>query len=800
MLNKEKNKKILTEILSFLIPVALAAIAYFMNGIYPGGKYTVLTYDLRAQVLPMYSYLSGDCPGYDNFFYSMSGGLGGNFFSSFLLYYSPTDFIYSFIPVSILPDAIYFITVIKIGLCGFFFSCFLCRNKNIELPGYMIVVLSCCYALMSFNLIYSMTPIWYDSVMLLPLLALFTDRIVTRKYSPAFIFTMALCIINYFYFAYMNAIAITLYFIFRETEECRRIKEILKDLVVFAVHGIISAGISCIVLIPVIADFSRGKLASVDENPVFINNSIFDVIRMMLPQSYSNIATGSAPNIFCGTMILLFFLLWLLKKGDHKRAKITSIIIFCIYMFSFIFGPADRIWHGFRDPIGFACRYSYTFVFFLICFAARGGATLRKIKEKTSALSLLCTILIIYTFFELFLNGSFLISKIHTDYGYVLQNEYERSCDLVRTGFADYDKDNYSRLEKNFGFTSWDGELMGYDGLEMFSSSYNDSVIRFLYNLGVDAYNNHISSTGLTPPVADFLDIGYYLSYNSDHSDYYDEYQQYKNYYMFKNQDVLPLGILLPVKDEPNVPQFTSNPFENINVLISDVSGIDKDIFVDCAYELTDNTESDGRVYVTITPDKDGHYWFYRSVPYPGEYNDNDPNLNYHRVLSCYLEDEWVGDYGQFGYRYCSDLGFLEKDREYTFSLDSPYTSSGELFLAYLDMESLHEMTGNVKGLEISHIGNDGIVLTGNVDKDTDLILSLPYEKGYRIIVNGEKTDYYDYRGALLRIPVKAGSDTVEITFFPPGLSCGIIVSLLSLSIVILSAVVLKSKKIHEES
>lgn len=786
MLNKEKNKKILTEILSFLIPVALAAIAYFMNGIYPGGKYTVLTYDLRGQLLPLYGSFSERGTGFNNLFYSMSGGLGGNYFGTVSLYLSPFDLIYGVIPVRYLPDAIYFMILLKIGLCGLFCFLFLANNKKHSAGLITSLILSCCYALMSYNFIYSMSPMWYDAVMLLPLLALSLEKIVEGKRSFGFIVLMAFCIICDYYLAYMSVIALVIYFVFRLTEEGINFSGFCRRILNFFVHGLVAAGLSSFILVPVIADFSRGKLASDAESVHLIKNSLFDVLKMLLPQSFSDINSGTAPNIFCGITVLVFCLVWFLNKNNDKRSRITSLIIVFIYFISFIFGPVDRIWHGFRDPIGFPCRYSYTFVFFMICVASRGGASLQKLKDKYSAISLFCMLLFIYSFVELQLNGSFLISKVHTDYGYVLRAEYERNCDLIRTGFSGFNFEDHSRLEKNYNFTSCDGGLMGYNGLEMFSSSYNDAAIRFLYDLGVDAYNNHISAKGLTPPVADFLNVGYYLSFGIGNSDYYEDYLQYKNYYMYRNADALPLGILLPSAEESARRQFTPDPFENINVLISDASGINKDVFVDCTYEITGETDSNERIYITFTPEEDGHYWFYRSAPQYTDFDQNDPNVNYHQVLSFYQDDERIGDYGQFGYRYCADLGFLEKGTEYTFGLDSPYTASGELFLAYLDMDSLREMTGTVKGFEISRMGKDGIVLSGEVDKETDFVLSLPYEKGYRIFVNGERTDYSEYRNALLRIRLNAGTNTVRIGFLPPGFLAGVFISLIFTVIILL--------------
>ena len=776
----EKNKFCFGGIFAFLIPVVVFGLAFFLSGIYPGGKYTVLTYDLKSQVLPMYGYLSEKGPGFDGFLYSMSGGLGGNFFGSFVLYYSFFDFIYCFIPVEFIPEAIYCLTLLKIGLCGFFCYFFLRQKITVEKCEVFTVLLSCAYALMSYNFIYSMTPIWLDSVMLLPLLAHFLDKMMLKGKSAAFVFLLAICIIDYYYFAYMNMICLFLYFMFRQIEDTTDIRSFFRDFLKFFIHCFLSVGVSSVVLFPVIYDFARGKLSSGSSvtNGQFIENSVLDIIRMFLPQNFSDPATGSSPNIFCSSLVVVLLIFLFFIKKISKRTKIASFIILFIYFISFALLPFNRIWHGFRDPLGFPYRYSYTFVFFLIYISSKVINNLNLFAIPKKIIKYSYALIFVYTLFEMFLNGSYIISKIQTDFNYVLKSEYQRNVSVLKNDLIlPIDEHNYSRMEKTYSFTSWDGALMGYDGLEMFSSSYNDDLIRFLYSLGLDAYSNHISSEGLTPPVADFLNIGYLLSFYIADSDYYDNFLDHNSYHLLKNETVYTLAMYLAEgmsSDWLN----SRNPYININNLITSVSGLESDVFVEQLYDLVKTDESDESVIIRFTPDKEGRYWFYRAVPNDGEYDTQNPELDYHRILSYYLDDEYLGDYGQFGFRYCSDLGYLNSDQEYILKLDSPYTKSGEVFLVYLDLDKREEASSSVVCIGISDIGSNGIVLKGYTESDSDLIVTLPYEKGYKITVNGQKKEYYSFKSVFLRIPLKKGENTVYIKFVPEGIYAGLFVSI----------------------
>ena len=61
------------------------------------------------------------------------------------------------------------------------------------------------------------------------------------------------------------------------------------------------------------------------------------------------------------------------------------------------------------------------------------------------------------------------------------------------------------------------------------------------------------------------------------------------------------------------------------------------------------------------------------------------------------------------------------------------------------------------------------------------MILTIPYEKGFTIKVDGKKTEYYRVLNSLVGFDLKAGSHQIEVKFYPRGLNLGIIISSISL-------------------
>ena len=429
-------KKSLPYILSFFLPLIVVVLAYFNQGIYLGSANTILIYDMRAQLLALYGYLSNLGPGYDNLFYSMSGGLGGGFFGTLALYISPLDLVYSLVPTRLLPDAIYIMTIVKIALCGLACSVFLKKNKVCETNNVMTVTLSCCYSLMTYNFMYAMSPMWLDAVILLPLLALALEKIIFRGYSITFILLMSVCIISNYYMGYMCAIALIIYFGYRVIENGAGIKDAVNRFLSFALHGFFAAGLSAFVIVPVIMDFRRGKFSedlSRAINNVLIKNSIVDIFKSFAPQSYATLDYTASPNIFCGSIVLVLSLLWIVYGKKNIRARIASLFVITVYFISFSFGPVDRVWHGFRDPVGFPVRYAFTFVFFMICFASRGYKTYKisVVQKSNSLFGFIGYLFVFYTFIELYINGGYILSRLAVEQRYANRNEYNKICEVI---------------------------------------------------------------------------------------------------------------------------------------------------------------------------------------------------------------------------------------------------------------------------------------------------------------------------------------------------------------------------------
>ncbi len=808
-MNKTKSKKALLYCLSFIIPFVISFLVFYSNGIsgYPfSGINTILTYDLQYGLIALYSNLSHLGMGFNNLFFSTTSGLGGDFFGCFAFYISPTDFIYSLVPLEFLPDAVFWSVVFKIGLCGLSFFAFAKKSRKLNVSDTFAIVLSSCYALMSYNFAYSSMPMWADLVILLPVLALYVEKIAVGEKSLPFVLLTAFAIIDCYYIAYMVLITLGLFFLFNLFEKKTEFKTVLRNFFTFFYHVSLSVCISMVVLLPVVFNLMGGKLAgSSDEKTVslFIN-SLGSVIRAMFSMNYSNLELNQAPNIYCGSLIVLFVLLWFFSK-EKIRTKIAASVIIVFYFASFIFGFLNIAWHGFSSPVGYCSRFSFTFCFFILYFASR-FLSLDSLVQSNRFIKyqkLICFSFLVFSYIELFMTDSYIISSIQEEYMFQNRNEYLRDIyteDLVFSSIRE--DDDLFRCAKNFVHTNMDGMMYGYNDLMYYNSSFNAKVINFLDMLGIYTQYNIITDSGLTPPSASLLNVRYFVSYYDDSIDYYDLMETYNTYYVLKNNTSLPIAFLCtdPILSEYS--DFTDDPFQNINEVYKDLFSIGDELFSEQTYSINDSSLIENNTILhcldfSFVPENDGHYFFYKT-------DDVIPELFYPEILpekpmlDFYVNGEYGGGYSLFNTRYCSDIGYLKAGEEVTVSLETYPFDTGRIFLYYYNSDLMKDISENVSGFDVTYAGWHGLTLNGTTDSERDLVVTFPYERGYNITVNGEKAEYDSYRDTFLVLHLDKGENEIKINYIPYGFKTGMVCSLIG---IILTIIVFcrKEKKVTEQ-
>jgi uncharacterized membrane protein YfhO len=84
---------------------------------------------------------------------------------------------------------------------------------------------------------------------------------------------------------------------------------------------------------------------------------------------------------------------------------------------------------------------------------------------------------------------------------------------------------------------------------------------------------------------------------------------------------------------------------------------------------------------------------------------------------------------------------------------------------------------------EMTNIVVDGSTITGDITVTSDgyMMLSIPYDKNFRIEVNGQLVEHEKVNTAFIGFPISAGNHHIKVTYTAPGKRAGITISILGL-------------------
>ena len=144
--------------------------------------------------------------------------------------------------------------------------------------------------------------------------------------------------------------------------------------------------------------------------------------------------------------------------------------------------------------------------------------------------------------------------------------------------------------------------------------------------------------------------------------------------------------------------------------------------------------------------------------------------------------------YNNRNYDFTYVISSYEPVRELSFTFTKGYYTLSDMHVYTLDSKALTDAMDNKDEYHIDRKNSLGDTITGNINvrKDGWFTLSLPYDKGYHITIDGNDTDYFQTNTAFIGFPIKAGEHDIDITFEAPFKKTGLKVSLASVIALIL--------------
>lgn len=810
-------KNAYTALISMLLTALCWAVILAAQDMLPGGGRSILITDLSQQYIEYHAAVRGG----GSLLFSWDSGMGINFLGLFAYYLSsPLTAVIFLFPESMLPTAILCIISLKIAVSAGTMSLWLGSLPHATKQGCLLFSLS--YALSAYSMANCFNLMWLDGVILLPLLALTARQVYEKRRFFPFLCLLALLFLSNYYIAYAVGIFVFLLYLTWLTADLGQ--KALSALGRFFGAVILAAGLAAVLLLP--AYFAlQGSYTHI--NGFVVAGGIACPPQMLLEKwiftPFDSATHSGTPNLFCGTAAVLLTPLFFCCRSIPKRERFVAGGLIAFMAVSMIFSATDLAWHAFQFPTWFVCRYSFTLIFFLCSCSARtlsegngitlshraavtGGvilsvavlgitlgvhwlatvitlcllvlfALLLFLQKITARLPLLrhigTVLLVLAVATQSVLGGVSVLRGLDEQLHFEQAEDYPafraRSKQLVAL-LDTVDDGTFYRVGNATARNANDGLSAGYHAMSHYSSLSYQKTYRFMKRLGMHCtVNNKIFRyMGATSTLDAVMDVRYVFDTDDRRYGMRDTGVAYGDTRLYENKHVLPLMYLA----DDDVLQFTAedgDPLAAQEALYTALTGEDIDLYTPLSVISRHIPGAIGKgATLTFTINNPTRQqvllYFGNTLPEFSLVYVNGKRLNVYN-------DRLVRSVIDLG---CHDAGQVV--------VTIPVTSAATFSqpLAYALCEDEYEraiaMLQSETPLQLS-VDNTRIDCTVHARQQQVLFTSIPADAGWVAYIDGEKAAWQAVDGALMALPVPAGTHTVQWRFTPKGLLPGAIIS-----------------------
>ena len=801
--------------LSFLLPVSIMIVLFAVKHIYPFGERTFLSADLYHQYMPFFREFVHKARTGESLSFSFNVGIGSNFLALFGYYLaSPFHLFGLLLPESSLIEFLSYLTVLKTGLCGL--TCFLYLQRHFQCESAEAhgsadvgaLFFSCFYALSGFMAAYNYNIMWLDCVVLLPLIVLGLERLVKEGRCGLYCVALGLSIFTNFYISIMICIFLVLYFFIMLVTQKRR----LRSIGYFGLFSLLAGGMAAVLLIPEVLALLETDFGDMDF-PKTIESyfSVLDILARHCVCVLTERGLDHWPNIYCGSVVLMLIPMYLMNRRISIREKFCRMALCGFMLLSFGTNILDFIWHGLNYPDSLPARQSFIYIFLVLTMCHDAYLHVRETDAQQILYGFLAAVIFIL-FCEKFVDHEdfepgvkFLTLVFVSIYAVILYmyrtrdrkwlhrclavtallaavlecgiNTWDTSiANVSRSAYLDSLEDyralyeaagergtGFFRLEKFARKTKNDGTLAGYPTASVFSSTMNSYVMDMYRLLGMRHSKVYYCFDGATALVSAMLNVNYMFGESEGYENsLYTLFGRSGDIWLYECSAVLPFGYVAPTGFNLSGDD-TDGCIQVQERMIEDL-GIQKKLFIKAnAVNRGNNLEFTARIggcyYAVLTAGGIGGLDYIG-----GSTEEHFQDLQYGSILY---------------------LGYLEKDQTITLTSDAenvPYQKvSAEIYR--MDEETLREALGLLSAQHMENMTWESGKITGELalTEPGRLILSVPYEAGWTVLINGREAQRELFGGCLMAFDLEPGEYRLEMTYVPAGTGAGIAVSAVSI-------------------
>ncbi len=649
-------------------------------------------------------------------------------------------------------------------------------------------------------------PMFFNGIMYLPLLIAAVERVITKKKIGLLVFVVSIAFINNYYFMYINTVMAAIYFFVRQIGSYRAkgIKELAGSIGRIMISYIWGTCMGAMLLIPSVYAFLNNvrtttKIAIPD---TFFGDDYYEKFLKSFVITDNDMNMFTIPGIGILGVIAIVVLLIFRKSSDKK-----ILALFAIMFIMLLFPMVGKVMNGFSYV---TMRFSYGMALILSVAVAFAIDDLKIAKQFLPYLVTLASIITIV----INMNMIFGENYSYNSKDYVNKGTLEKEMNTADVKMIKSIKDDsFYRTERlrsrsnksaycNFNQTGFYYSIIPGKMTDMYVSTCLSDCYRSYVIKGLE---NRIGMLALAS-------TKYYVNYGGKSPYGFEKIKEEtidgKKVCLYENKNYLPLGVTYSS-------YMTRTDYDKLNPIERELALLNSSVVDNkIANKIFENNKTITGVYTSemkINNEKNIDAGkSYLKTKYGGalEYNFNGlkDSLTYIIFKGVHVKDtdqgdtaaeyksdgntgnlRVIGDYSD-GYYYKEasvfNMGYSKESQNHVdikFNSNRKYTFK-DVYAAMVPASNYDNAASNLKKEVLENVKLSDNHISGNIkaSKDKILQLSIPYSKGYKIYVDGKKTETFSSGIGYIGVKILKGSHNINVTYKSPGIVAGAMLTIIS--------------------
>lgn len=613
-------------------------------------------------------------------------------------------------------------------------------------------------------------------------------------------------------------------------------------------YSLLGVLMSAVMLLPTWMSMQSTYYISADmPEKTELYNDLLDILNQMLPNAELTYREG-LPNLYCGMFVVILLVFYWISRTIPLREKLLNGAFLVFLIFSLNINKLDFIWHGFHFPNQLPYRYTFMICFLLIAMAyqvfqrvdeirvnhlwillAAGGgyyllaqkiltehikdldlfvysglawlalyvAILLLYKKGRLPKNLLLILTVILLTCEMASNTCTSIDQVGTTQR---SNYYANEADIAKlVKKTEGTDERFGRTEMNDNYILNCPAMYHYKGISQFSSSLNANATALMEHIGVEgAPDKNRFNYNQTDPVTNaMLNIRYLIGKNLpiDDSDF-KQIAKSGNSRLYES--IYPLSIGYMTADTIRTWNYEQeNPFM---VLDDYVRAVTQNKYTSVFTEIEPVDVSAANIELSSTGDgmwdstlknetkKSKTILTYQAQQTGKQYLFIEADDADAITVSQENKDDKIeirNDCGSI-----VNLGEMDSGTEFTVTIEYKEGKGGSVVSHVCTMDEAvwqdaYKML-SASMLDVTDYGDSCLKGTIDVQEDGVFVTSVPYEAGWKLKVDGHTREINELiGGAWISTSLSAGEHQIELSFRPPGLIAGLLITLASIGLLI---------------